>query len=131
MREWLNDLQMSEESNTVRQFSYRGLRLFADFPVQLRTDEAESGRADARCVDISEEGMAVYSVVPLAIGARVVLRATFPQSNEPVTLFARVVNCHNEVYGLRFIFSSQGEKDAVSEFLATLNNDALPIRRSP
>ena len=123
---------MSErKDDAVRGFGYREPRICADFPLHLQTDEAEPRWVEARCLDISEDGMAVRCEAPLTAGARVVLLITFPGSARPVGLFARIASSRDGGYGLSFLYSSQIDRDAVKSFLASLGREALPVRRAP
>jgi hypothetical protein len=123
---------MSERSdNAVRGFGYREPRVCAEFPLQLQTDEVEPRWVEARCLDISEDGMAVHCEAQMTVGARIVLLITFPGTPRPVGLFASIASERDGDYGLTFLYSSQIDRDAVKSFLASLGLEVLPVRRAP
>lgn len=117
-------------NNAVREFSYRWSRFVADFPCQLQI-EGESQVEQARCVDISEGGMAIRTVANLQLGTQVLVNVQFPGSSGSITLRARVVGARHLEYGLCFVVSSDEEKETVRLFLSSLNLETFPQHRLP
>lgn len=117
-------------NNAVREFSYRWSRFVADFPCQLQI-EGESQEEAARCVDISEGGMAIRTPANLQLGMQVLVNVQFPGSSGSVTLRTRVVGARNQEYGLCFGASSADEKETVRLFLSSLKLETFPHHPLP
>ena len=110
------------------EFGYRAPRYCVDFRLMLQMEGPGARLVDARCVDISEDGVALQVVENMPIGAHVNLVMTFPESSTSLRIAARVANRRGRSYGLAFIFTSQTQRDLVNEYISSLNPAALRFR---
>jgi hypothetical protein len=104
-------------TDKIYDFGYRAPRFGADFRLFLQIDNLHSALLDARCIDLSEDGLAVESRASLEIGTVVTLILTLPGTSISRRIAARVTNCRVNRYGFAFIFSSQQEKSYMHEYL--------------
>jgi hypothetical protein len=108
-------------------FGYRAPRYRADFRLLLQTDERIPNLLDARCTDISEDGLAVKTNATLEVGSKVTLILTLPGVSTSTRIAARVTNRQVDGYGFAFIFSSQNERSYMHQYLASRRlTTALP-----
>jgi PilZ domain len=115
-------------TNNIYNYGYRVPRYRVDFCLLLQTDERFPALLDARCTDISEEGLAAETKAALEIGARVTFIVTLPGTSTSMRISARVTNRRVEGYGFAFIFSSQNERSYMHEYVESLR---LSMVRSP
>lgn len=115
-------------TDQIYDFGYRAPRFRADFRLFLQIDNLHSALLDARCTDLSEDGLAVESRASLEVGAVVTLILTLPGTSISRRIGARVTNCRVNRYGLAFIFSSQHEQSYIHEYLDSLRSTLV---RSP
>jgi hypothetical protein len=115
-------------TDKVYDFGYRAPRFRADFRLFLQIDDLHSGLLDARCTDLSEDGLAIESGASLGTGTVVTLILTLPGTSISRRIAARVTNCRVNSYGLAFIFSSQLEQSYMHEYLDSRRSALL---RSP
>jgi hypothetical protein len=101
----------------VHDFGYRAPRFRADFRLFLQTDNLHSALLDARCTDISEDGLAAETRASLDVGAVVTLLLTLPGTSISRKIAARVTNRKVNGYGFAFIFSSHHEHSYMHEYL--------------
>jgi len=104
-------------TDKIYDFGYRAPRFRADFRLFLQIDDLHSAFLDARCTDLSEDGLAIESAACLQIGTVVNLIMTLPGTSISRRIAARVTNCRVNKYGLAFIFSSQQEQSYMHEYL--------------
>jgi PilZ domain len=114
----------------IYEFGYRTPRFRTDFHFLLQTDGPEPRLLDARCLDISEEGIAAQIAEHLRIGAVATLIITFPGSTTTSRVAARVCNRQDEDHGFLFLFSAQSQREDVHKFVARLRGDTVRISRS-
>jgi hypothetical protein len=109
----------------IYEFGYRTPRFRADFHFLLQTEGPPPRLLDARCLDISEEGIAAQVADHLTVGAVVTLMLTFPGNSTTWRIPAKVCNRQDEDHGFAFIFSSQSERDDVRRYVASLHGDTV------
>jgi PilZ domain len=114
--------------NNIHNYGYRLPRYQADFCLLLQTDERLPALLDARCTDLSEEGLAAETKAALEVGARVTFLLTLPGTSTKMRIAARVTNRQVEGYGFAFIFSSQNERSYMREYI---ESQRLNMVRSP
>jgi hypothetical protein len=107
-------------TNEIYNYGYRTPRFPVDFTLILQTDERLPRLLQGRCLDISEDGLAVEVHEPLELGAKLTLILTLPGTASSVKIAAKVSNCHQDGYGVAFIFSSQIERRYIGDYLASL-----------
>ena len=115
-------------AENIYHYGYRSPRYRADFCLLLQTDERLPTLADARCTDLSEDGLAVKTKASLQIGAKVILILTLPGISTSMRIAARVTNRQVDGYGFAFIFSSQNERSYMHEYLDSRRSNMV---RSP
>ena len=104
-------------TDKIYDFGYRAPRFRADFRLFLQIDNLHSALLDARCIDLSGDGLAIESGASLETGMVVTLILTLPGTSISRRIAARVTNCRVNRYGFAFIFSSQQEKSYMHEYL--------------
>jgi len=109
----------------IYEFGYRTPRFPADFHFLLQTGGPDPRLIDARCLDISEEGIAAQIAEHLNVGAVVTMILTFPGMASTVRIAARVCNRQDEDHGFAFLFSSQSERDDVRRYVASLRGETI------
>jgi hypothetical protein len=112
----------------VQQYGYRKPRFPVDFHFLVQPDRGHSQLLNARCIDISEDGLAAQIPDPLEAGARVTLILTLPGAVTSMRLAAIVNYCTDQCSGFKFVFSSDEERDFICRYLATLRSAAISIR---
>lgn len=115
-------------TDKIYKFGYRAPRYRADFSLLLQTDDRIPTLMDARCIDLSEDGLAVKINASLQIGARVTLILTLPGISTSMRIPARVTNRQLDGYGFAFIFSTQNERSYMHEYLESRRSSMV---RSP
>ncbi len=118
-----------ERKSRVQEFGYRVPRFPADFRVLLETSEAEPRVLDARCTDISADGLAVQMEECLSVGTQVRLVLRLPGSPTSLRLAGRVTYQKNDEHGFAFIYSSEQERESIEQYLSSLGHRTLPMRR--
>jgi hypothetical protein len=103
----------------IYDFTYRTPRFPADFRLLLQTDDLPPRLLDARCSNLSEDGLAVEISEPLEIGAKVTLILNLPGEPTAMRIAAKVFNRHPDGYGCAFIFSSESERKYICDYLAS------------
>src|ERR1035438_10137636 len=88
------------------QYGYRTPRFAVDFPCLLQTEGPNSLTLQARCLDISEQGIAVQLSEYLSVGAQVTLILTLPGAPRPQRIAAKVSNRQGRDHGMTLIFDS-------------------------
>lgn len=114
----------------VQEFGYRKPRFRADFYFLLQTEGPGSHLIEARCVDISEEGMAAQISEPLSVGTKVIMILTLPGSSASLRVAARVCNRRDQDHGLAFVFSSHSERLDFKEYLKAIHVDPLYFKHA-
>jgi len=115
----------------IYEFGYRMPRFRADFHFLLQTGEPQPHLVDARCLDISEDGIAAQIAESLTIGAIVTLILTFPGFGNTLRIPAKVSNQHGEDHGFAFLFPSDAEREEVQRYVASLHHDPVRLRSHP
>lgn len=84
-------------------------------------------------VDLSEEGMLVQSVGPLASSVDVRLRIQVPKSRTTIETSARVVwvSQSNRLIGMRFLKLSTEERDQIEEWIQSEIQPKVDVEESP
>ena len=115
----------------IHEFGYRTPRFRADFHFLLQTEGPESRVLDARCIDISEEGLAAQIAEHLSVGTRVVLILTLPGHSTTLRIIARVSNRTDEDHGFAFVFASKHEREDVQRYISSLHAEAARLTFRP
>jgi hypothetical protein len=115
-------------TDNIYNYGYRAPRYSADFSLLLQTDERLPTLSEARCIDLSEDGLAAKTKAALEIGTKVTLILTLPGISNSMRIAARVTNRQVEGYGFAFIFSSGNERSYMHEYLESRRTSMV---RSP
>jgi hypothetical protein len=107
----------------MQKFDYRSPRFSVDIPVQLTIGKAT---LTVRCRDISKEGMRLELPQPLPSDACGTVSMSY--QNRTLELNVRVAHAGATQGGMEFLYTSEGERDAVAQLLASLQ--LLRIRSS-
>ncbi|MGH9499984.1 MAG: PilZ domain-containing protein [Terriglobales bacterium] len=127
-----NGTQLSKERKVaIQEYGYRLPRFPADFSLVLQTTDPTPRLLDARCRDISEDGLAARVSEALAVGARVTLLLTLPGKSSSLPIAATVSHQDRGDHGFAFKFSSQNEREQVQKYVLTLRSGNFALRRSP
>jgi Tfp pilus assembly protein PilZ len=118
-----------ERKNRGQDFGYRVPRFPADFDLLLQTSDPEPRVLDARCTDISADGVAVQMPEHLSVGMRVTLVLTLPGTSTSLRVAGRVAYQKNDEHGFAFIFSSPEERESVQKHLSSVHLQTLPLPR--
>lgn len=117
--------------NEVQDFGYRLPRFPADFSLLLQISDPQPRLVDARCRDISEDGLAARVPESLSVGMRVTLLLTLPGKSASLPIAATVSHQDRGEHGFAFKFSSQNEREQVQKYVLTLRSGNFALRRSP
>ena len=115
-------------NDKIYNYGYRAPRFRADFRLLLQPDHPHSVLIDARCTDLSVDGLSAESKAALGIGALVTLVLTLPGTAISRRIAARVTNCKANGHGFAFIFSSHQEQSFLCEYLESQRSTMV---RSP
>jgi hypothetical protein len=121
----------NQRKTSVQEYGYRLPRFPADFSLVLQISDPEPRLLDARCRDISEDGLAARVSEPLSVGTRVTLLLTLPGKSVPLPIAATVSHQDRGDHGFAFKFSSQNEREQVQKYVLTLRSGNFALRRSP
>jgi hypothetical protein len=102
-----------------------------DFSLRLETSDAEARVLEARCTDISADGLAARMPECLSVGTQVLFQLTLPGGSSSFAVTGRVTYQMNDEHGFAFIFSSDEERAAIQKHLSSLNRRTVPLRRTP
>ncbi len=106
-------------TDNIYNYGYRTPRFPVDFRLLLQTDDGLPRLLDARCTNLSEDGLALELDESLELDAKVTLILTLPGKSTSMRIAASVTNRRQDGYGLAFIFFSQAERKYVCDFLAS------------
>ena len=112
-------------TDKIYDYGYRARRFPADFRLFLQTDDRSRPLLDARCTDLSEDGLAAETNASLDIGARVSLILTLPGTTTSMRICATVTNRQIVSYGFAFVFSSPSERNYMREYLETRDSNTI------
>jgi len=118
-----------QPSNGVKDFGYRLPRFPADFRLLLQTPGPEPRLLDARCRDISEDGLAAQLAERISVGTRVTLMLTLPGRATSLSIAATVSHETNGEHGFAFNFSSQNQREQVQRYVISLRSSSFALRR--
>jgi hypothetical protein len=113
-------MKTEEKRGRVYSFSYRLPRFNVDFRFWLHVEQEGGEVLNARCLDISEEGLAAELSASLSIGTAVILSLPLPGPANTLLVRANVIHAKEKNHGFRFMFLSQGERDKVYSYLEQL-----------
>jgi hypothetical protein len=119
----------NEHKGKIQEFGYRTPRFPADFHFLLQVNDPKPRLIDARCVDISSDGLAAKLAESLAVGSQVTLMLALPGHSSTLRVAARVSHQHHGEHGFAFIFSSQHERESIQKYLASVRTSTLALRR--
>ena len=126
----MGSIQVSKErKDRVQDFGYRVPRFPADFHLLLQINEPEPRVLNARCTDISSDGVAVEIPEHLSVGVRVNLVLTLPGSSTSLRIAGRVAYQKNDEHGFAFVFSSPEERESVQKHLSSVHLKTLSLPR--
>lgn len=103
----------------IHNYGYRTPRFEVDFRLLVQTDDRLPRLLDARCINLSEDGLAVETSEPLELDANVTLILSLPGLSNSIRIAAKVSNFHQQGYGFAFIYSSPSERKYICDFLAS------------
>lgn len=112
-------------TDKIYNYGYRAPRFRADFRLLLQPADRNPGLLDARCTDLSEDGLAAEVNASLEIGTRVMLILTLPGTPTSMRIPARVTNRQVGGYGFAFILSSQNERSYMHEYLESRRSSSI------
>lgn len=120
-----------EPKSRVQEFGYRAPRVAVDFHLLLQISDPEPRALDARCTDISADGLAVEMPECLTVGTRVTVVLTLPGSSTSLRVAGRVIYQKNGEHGFAFVFSSPDERASVEKHLSSVRLRTVPLPRPP
>jgi len=100
----------------MQKFNYRVPRYTVDLPVCLRVDGLS---ITGRCREISQEGMKLEAAQPLPPDYCGVVSLSY--QGVALEIQARLTHTDGEQEGLKFVFASEAERDAVGRLVARLS----------
>jgi hypothetical protein len=115
----------------IQDYGYRLPRFPADFSLVLQVSDPAPSLLDARCRDISEDGLAARISESLNVGACVTLLLTLPARPASLPIAATVSHQDHGEHGFAFRFSSQNEREQVQKYVLSLRSGNFALRRSP
>ena len=121
----------NQKNSKIQEFGYRTPRFPADFQFLLQINDPKPRLIDARCVDISSDGLAARMAESLSAGTLVTLMLALPGHTSTLRIAARVSHQHQGEHGFAFIFASQQERESIQKYVATMRTSTLALRRSP
>ena len=101
----------------MQRFDYRSPRYPVDLPVRLT---AENSTRMGRCRDISRDGMRLELCQPLPPDASGTVSMTF--QDQTLQLNVRVAHAGATQDGMKFIYTSDSERNAVARLVASLTH---------
>ncbi len=104
-------------TDKIYNYEYRTARFPVDFRLWVQTHDRMPRLLDVRCLNLSEDGLAVETGEPLEFGASVTLILTLPGNSTPMRIAAKVSNCRQDGYGFEFSFSSHHQRKYICDFL--------------
>ena len=119
----------SKTHQEVYSFGYRKPRFRTNFRVLLQVNGFPPKLIDALCIDISEDGIAAEVVEDLAIGTKLVVVMTPPESSASVRVSAEIMNKNDHHYGLIFHFSSATERETLRGYLDAIRPEPVKFNR--
>jgi len=124
-------------TDNISNYEYRAPRVRVNFPVLVHTSHHRAAILNARCIDLSEDGLAAELLCAgilapeirdsLEVGREVTIIMTLPGHTNTTKLAARVTNHKVGSYGFAFIFSSKAEQDYIHQYFESRHRS---IRRS-
>ena len=121
----------NQDKGVVTKFGYRLPRFPADFRLLVQTTEPEPKLLEARCRDISEDGLAAQIGDCLPVGTRVFLLLTLPGKATALQIAATVGHQDGGDHGFAFNFESQNQREQVQKYVISLRNGSFALHRSP
>jgi hypothetical protein len=91
---------------TDKVYTYRAPRYYADFRFLLQLLDPRPKIFEARCTELSENGLAAEVNAPLAEGTQVTMILTLPDSQRSMRIDASVTNLLRGSYGFAFVSPS-------------------------
>ena len=120
-----------EKKTKVQEFGYRVPRFPADFHFVLQISDPKPRLLDARCSDISSDGLAAKMAESLPVGTQVTLMLALLGNSNTLRIAARVSHQQRGEHGFAFIFASQHERESIQKYLASVRTSTLALRRTP
>jgi hypothetical protein len=100
----------------MQKFDYRSPRFAVDLPVQFASQEVSFA---GRCRDISREGMLLELPEPVMPNACGVV-SVFDSRHGLLELQVRVAHSEATLGGMKFVYRTDFERDAVAQLVASL-----------
>jgi hypothetical protein len=113
----------------IQEYGYRTPRFPADFHFLLQVNDPKPRLVDARCVDISSDGLAANMAEALSVGTQVKLMLALPGQTSTLPVTARVSHQNHGEHGFAFIFSSQHERESIQKYLMSVRTSTLALKR--
>jgi hypothetical protein len=113
------------------QYGYRTPRFAVDFPCLLQTEGANASTLPARCLDISEDGIAVQLGEYLSVGDHVTLVLTLPGAPRPQRIAAQVSNRQGKDHGMTLLFDSPQQQADLQTYLLNYHSDPVALKFRP
>lgn len=111
-------------------FGYRKPRFDLNFSVLLQIDAHPAKVIDARCINISEDGIAIAAMEELVIGSLVTVVMTTPNSSKSIRVRAKVNSRDEKQYGFVFLFASETERQSLHTYLSSIRPEPIRLNRS-
>jgi len=112
----------NQRKTAIQDYGYRLPRFCANFSLLLQISDPKPRLIDARCRDISEDGLAARIAESLEVGTRVTLLLTLPGKAASLPIAATVSHQDRGDHGFTFNFLSQDEREEVYKYVLTLRN---------
>jgi len=120
-----------QRQSAIKEFGYRVPRFPADFHLLIQTCDVPPRVLDARCRDISEDGLAAHIPEALGAGTKVTLILSLPGKSTSLRIAATVSHQDHGEHGFAFRFTSQNQREHVQKYVLSLRSGSFALRRSP
>jgi len=120
----------SKNQNDIYPFGYRKPRFDLNFSVLLQIDAQPPRVIDARCINISEDGIAIAAIEELVVGSVVTVVMTAPNSSQSIRIPAKVNSRDEKQYGFVFLFPSEIERQSLQTYLSSIRPEPIRLSRT-
>jgi hypothetical protein len=101
-------------------------RVTVGYPASIQSD---TGTGEGVLLDLSSTGCRLRSNITLHAGAYLALRIDVGQEPAPLAVEVSVVRwCKNGSFGVEFLRYSQGDRERVTNLVATLPSTGIPAQ---
>jgi c-di-GMP-binding flagellar brake protein YcgR len=113
-------MNSDQNAGAVRSFGFRAPRVSTNFGFFLEVT-ATGDRCEARCTDISEDGLAAELSEPIARKTEVTIRMLLPGDQTLLQIRGSVEYCQECRCGVNFLDLSAEERKQVQQFVQSIS----------